>query len=98
MSVSLADLRRHVAARPTWRCRVCAAPWPCQPAKLALRADYADDRPGLAVYLCTLLHDAVADRLRVRPDEVNPAEFFARFIGWTRPWHQHGTGHADGGS
>ncbi|MFY1701537.1 MULTISPECIES: hypothetical protein [Micromonospora] len=24
--VSVAVLRRHVAARPTWRCRVCAAP------------------------------------------------------------------------
>ncbi|SCE64599.1 hypothetical protein [Micromonospora mirobrigensis] len=86
MSVSRAELRRHVAARPVWLCRACGAPWPCQPAKLGLRAEYAGDRVGLAVYLCGLLHEAVADRLRLRPDEVDPAEFFARFVGWTRPW------------
>ncbi|WP_432957386.1 hypothetical protein [Micromonospora haikouensis] len=82
--VSLAELRRHVAARPTWRCRVCAAPWPCQPAKLCLRAEYARDRVGLAIYLCVLMHDAIADRLRTRPEEMDPADYFARFIGWTR--------------
>ena len=83
--VTLAALSRHVAARPTWRCRICAAPWPCQPAKLGLRTEYAHDRPGLAVYLCLLMHDAIADRLRTHPDQVDPAEFFARFLGWTRP-------------
>ncbi|MEH0981185.1 hypothetical protein [Micromonospora sp. CPCC 205556] len=84
--VSLAELGRHVASRPTWRCRACAAAWPCQPAKLRLRTEYAHDRPGLAVYLCLLMHDAITDRLRTRPDHIDPAHYFTRFIGWTRPW------------
>ncbi|WP_405094835.1 hypothetical protein [Micromonospora sp. NBC_01412] len=84
--VSLAELRRHVAARPTWRCRVCAAPWPCQPAKLGLRTEYARDRVALAIYLCVLMHDAIADRLRTHPDQVDPTGYFDRFIAWTRPW------------
>ncbi|SCF20421.1 hypothetical protein GA0070216_106237 [Micromonospora matsumotoense] len=37
---------RHVAARPAWRCRACAAPWPCQPAELSLRREYAHDPAG----------------------------------------------------
>ncbi|WP_328822355.1 hypothetical protein [Micromonospora rubida] len=82
--VSLAELRRHTAARPTWRCRVCAAPWPCQPAKLSLRTEYARDRVALAIYLCVLMHDAIADRLRTHPDEVDPKGYFDRFISWTR--------------
>ncbi|SCG61140.1 hypothetical protein GA0070609_3690 [Micromonospora echinaurantiaca] len=77
--------RRHVAARPAWRCRACAAPWPCQPAKLALRVEYAHDPVGLSVYLCVLLHEAAADWLRLRPRPPDPAELFARFVGWTRP-------------
>ncbi|WP_308194889.1 hypothetical protein [Micromonospora sp. R77] len=30
------------------------------------------------------MHDAIADRLRTHPGQVDPAEFFHRFIGWTR--------------
>ncbi|TDC41435.1 hypothetical protein [Micromonospora sp. KC213] len=75
---------RHVAARPAWRCRACGAPWPCQPAKLHLRQEYAHDRAGLATYLCLLMQDAIGDELRLRPGRVDPAEYFARFIGWTR--------------
>ncbi|WP_307820982.1 hypothetical protein [Micromonospora humidisoli] len=71
----------HVAA---WRCRVCAAPWPCQPAKLSLRREYAHDRPALAIYLCLLMHDAIADALRVGTGPVDPAAYFTRFLAWTR--------------
>ena len=79
-------LARHLAARPAWRCRACAAPWPCQPAKLRLRREYAHDHAGLAIYLCVLMHDAIADALGLRSGEIDPADYFARFIGWTRPW------------
>ncbi|SCL30360.1 hypothetical protein GA0070616_4060 [Micromonospora nigra] len=79
-----AHLERHLAVRPVWRCRECAAAWPCPAAKLRLRAEYAHDRPGLAIYLCVLMHDAISDRLRIDPDGVDPAEYFRRFIGWTR--------------
>ncbi|MEU7958032.1 hypothetical protein [Micromonospora humida] len=75
---------RHVAARPAWRCRACAAPWPCQPAKLSLRREYARDRPALSVYLCLLMHDAITDALRVATGPVDPAAYFTRFIAWTR--------------
>ncbi|WP_245854817.1 hypothetical protein [Micromonospora wenchangensis] len=75
---------RHVAARPAWRCRACAAPWPCQPAKLSLRREYAHDRPALAIYLCLLMHDAIADALRVGTGPVDPAAYFTRFLAWTR--------------
>ncbi|MER7891323.1 hypothetical protein ABTX15_16000 [Micromonospora sp. NPDC094482] len=76
---------RHVAARPAWRCRACAAPWPCQPAKLALRVEYAHDPVGLSVYLCVLLHEAAGDWLRLWPHPPDPAELFTRFVAWTRP-------------
>ncbi|MFY1586197.1 hypothetical protein ACN267_17000 [Micromonospora sp. WMMD734] len=75
---------RHVFARPAWRCRACAAPWPCQPAKLGLRREYAHDRPALAIYLCLLMHDAIADALRVGTGPVDPAAYFTRFLAWTR--------------
>ncbi|MFI2711734.1 hypothetical protein ACH495_16545 [Micromonospora sp. NPDC018662] len=83
-------LARHVATRPAWRCRACAAPWPCPPAKLRLRREYAHDHAGLAVYLCVLMHDAIADALHLDLGPIDPAEYFARFIGWTRPWPARG--------
>ncbi|SCL32135.1 hypothetical protein GA0074694_6177 [Micromonospora inyonensis] len=82
--VSLADLRRHVAARPTWRCRVCAAPWPCQPAKLGLRTEYADNRIALTLHLSALLYDAIADRIDTGSPDAGRDALFARFVGWTR--------------
>ncbi|TDB71109.1 hypothetical protein [Micromonospora sp. KC723] len=81
---SPAALRRHVPVRPTWRCRACAAPWPCSPAKLWLRHEYAHDRPALAIYLCLLMHDAIADATKFDV-RVDPAAYFTRFITWTRP-------------
>ncbi|MGC4863924.1 flavin reductase [Micromonospora sp. DT53] len=50
-----------MAARPSWRCRVCGAAWPCSPARLALLGEYREDRIGLLVYLATLLYEAAGD-------------------------------------
>ncbi|MFC8850351.1 MULTISPECIES: hypothetical protein [unclassified Micromonospora] len=50
---------------------------------LPTRGVRARDRVGLAIYLCVLMHE-ITDRLRTRPEEVDPADYFARFIGWTR--------------
>ncbi|MEU4475276.1 flavin reductase [Micromonospora sp. NPDC023888] len=50
-----------MAARPSWRCRVCGAAWPCSPARLALLGEYREDRIGLLVYLATLLDEAAGD-------------------------------------
>ena len=60
------------------------AQWPCQPAKLSLRREYAHDRPALAIYLCLLMHDAITDALRVGTGTVDPAACFTRFLAWTR--------------
>ncbi|RIV32656.1 hypothetical protein [Micromonospora radicis] len=79
------DLR---AGRPLWLCRVCAAPWPCATARLALVAEYAHDRVALSVYLCTVLHDATADLCRLNPaDRPDPATLFARFLAWVPRGH-----------
>ncbi|WP_347404376.1 hypothetical protein [Micromonospora sp. WMMD961] len=43
--------RPHVAARPSWRCRVCGAAWPCSPARLSLLGEYRENRTGLLIYL-----------------------------------------------
>ncbi|MEV0806938.1 hypothetical protein [Micromonospora sp. NPDC050200] len=75
--------RPHLPLRPLWLCRVCAAPWPCATARLALVAEYAHDRVALSVYLCTVLYDAAADLHRLHPhDGPDPAALFARFLGW----------------
>lgn len=81
---TLAGLRRHVPARPVWRCRACAAPWPCQPAKLGLRIAYAGDPDALTGHLRGLLHDAIADRRHTNPGDVDRAALLARFVGWSR--------------
>ncbi|MEU1888450.1 hypothetical protein [Micromonospora sp. WMMD987] len=81
--------RRHLPLRPLWLCRVCAGPWPCGTARLALVAEYAHDRAALHVHLCAVLHDAAADLYRLHPDTgPDPAALFTRFLAWvprTRP-------------
>ncbi|WP_432955810.1 hypothetical protein [Micromonospora haikouensis] len=75
----------HAALRPLWLCRACAAPWPCAVARLTLRREYAHDKVGLHVYLCTVLHEATADLYRLRPhDGLDPRALFDRFLGWAR--------------
>lgn len=73
--------RPHRMGRPHGRCTACGALWPCQPAKLALLVEFEGARVSLAVYLASLLHDALSDAyaLGLRPA---PAELHARFLGW----------------
>ncbi|BCL14965.1 flavin reductase [Micromonospora sagamiensis] len=70
--------RDHVAARPSWRCRACSAPWPCQPAKLHLLDLYADDRLGLMVDLGVTMAAAL-------PDLPRDENLLNRFVRWARP-------------
>ncbi|GLZ56467.1 flavin reductase family protein [Micromonospora sp. NBRC 107095] len=67
--------------RPLWRCRGCGAPWPCQPARLALLAEYRHDRVGLLVYLGALMAEAGAQLTRLHG---RPADLHERFLGWAR--------------
>ncbi|WP_435818239.1 hypothetical protein [Micromonospora matsumotoense] len=84
--------------RPLWRCRTCAAPWPCQPARLLLTREYRRDRVGLSVYLASQLFEATADLVRLNPHPApSPAELFDRFLSWTaRPPARTGNAPAPG--
>ncbi|MGC4772336.1 flavin reductase [Micromonospora sp. DT44] len=72
--------RPHVAARPSWRCRVCGAAWPCSPARLALLGEYREDRIGLLVYLAGVLCEAAGDLTCPTGDD----RLSDRFITWAR--------------
>lgn len=76
MKAATAD-GEHVAKRPSWDCRLCAKPWPCDPAREALVTEM--DRVTLAIYMWLNLEEAVLDMPH------GPAsELFERFIRWTR--------------
>lgn len=75
--------RPHLPLRPVWLCKRCGQPWPCAGARLALIAEYAEDRISMSVYLCGQLYEAAADLHRLNADEaLSPQALFARFIGW----------------
>ncbi|MEU0550383.1 hypothetical protein [Micromonospora sp. NPDC005979] len=77
-------IRPHTPMRPLWLCRVCAAAWPCPPARLLLTMQYRRDRVGLSVYLASQLFEATADLLKLNPDALpDPRELFDRFVAWT---------------
>jgi len=71
-----AEHMEHTADRPSWDCRSCGKPWPCDPARERLISDL--DRFALAIYMWSSLDEAVRD-LPAGP----PAELFERFIHWT---------------
>lgn len=62
-------------------CRICAAHWPCQPARLALLIEYEHDRIALAIYLAVAMHEAIHDHARLgnKPDLTTLHD---RFLGW----------------
>ncbi|MFY1578087.1 flavin reductase [Verrucosispora sp. WMMD703] len=73
--------RPHIAARPSWRCRVCGAAWPCSPARLALLGEYRENRTGLLIYLGTMMYDAAGDLT----GQHSPGVLADRFLTWARP-------------
>ncbi|MEV6691346.1 flavin reductase [Micromonospora sp. NPDC051196] len=76
----------HVPSRPAWRCRACGAPWPCQPAKLRLLAEYAGNMPSLMVYLVALREEA-AEHLAELASATPPKNLHRRFTDWV-PVHR----------
>ncbi len=75
--------RPHVAARPSWRCRVCGAAWPCSPARLALLGEYRENRIALLIYLATLMHEAMADLADLNGHDASEG-LANRFLTWAR--------------
>ena len=73
----------HVPMLLLWRCRACGAPWPCQPARLALLVEYRGERTGLLVYLGALMVEA-GDQLGQLNGHSRPADLHERFLGWAR--------------
>ena len=81
--MSTGPLRAHTPIRPLWLCRVCAAPWPCGEARLALLHRWQGDRTGLAHHLTGMYREALSDLTTLNPhDGPSPAEIFRRFLTW----------------
>lgn len=72
----IADAGGHGAERPSWDCRSCGKPWPCDPAREHLAGEM--DRVQLAILMWANMDEAIPD-LPAHP----PSELFDRFIGWT---------------
>jgi hypothetical protein len=65
----------HMAERPSWDCRACGSPWPCDPAREALTIEM--DRVALSIYMWLNLEEAARDIFHEPVPEV-----FGRFIQW----------------
>ncbi|WP_232050327.1 hypothetical protein [Actinoplanes sp. OR16] len=67
---------QHMPARPSWECRACGRPWPCEPARERLTRD--NGRFDLALLMWDHLEEAARDMPQ------SPAsELFDRFLRWT---------------
>ncbi|GAA2703966.1 MULTISPECIES: hypothetical protein [Actinoplanes] len=67
----------HLPARPSWDCRVCGRPWPCEPAQVVLARGHG--RVDLALVMWDYLEEAARDM----PQTPAP-ELFNRFLRWTQ--------------
>ena len=71
------DGAQHQPSRPSWDCRACARPWPCEDARQRLAQLYG--RVTLSIFMADRLLEATRDLTTV-----TPAELFDRFLAWTR--------------
>jgi hypothetical protein len=67
----------HQPAQPSWDCKACDEPWPCDPARERLTLLYS--RTNLAIVMVDRLLEAARD-----VPTMQPAEAFDRFLAWTR--------------
>lgn len=72
-----AEVTEHIAHRPSWDCRQCLKPWPCDPAREAFMATMTTVERAILMWVYL---EAAAEEIR----EVPLSEIFARFISWTR--------------
>ena len=79
-------LRAHLPQRPLWLCRICAGPWPCGEARLALLREHGADLTYLRISLASQMHDALRDLIRLNRHEApTPEAAFTRFLAWAAP-------------
>ena len=70
----------HLPTRPAWDCSVCDHAWPCANAKTDLAGQYERFPSGLAIYMVSVLYDAVEDLTAA--GEPTPADLYERFLAW----------------
>ncbi|GAB1642977.1 hypothetical protein [Krasilnikovia sp. MM14-A1259] len=69
-------MAEHIEERPTWDCRVCGDPWPCNPARERLAAELSPT--ALRINMWTRMEVAIGD---LPPEPAG--ELFDRFLRWT---------------
>ncbi|MEV6343860.1 hypothetical protein [Actinoplanes sp. NPDC051851] len=74
--VETTGAEEHLAARPSWDCRACGRPWPCDPARELLI--HSHSRVDLAVVMWNHLEEAARDM-----PHAPASELFDRFLRWT---------------
>lgn len=67
----------HQPNRPSWLCRSCGKPWPCDPAPERLTVVFHP--VVLSILQVQRLYEAAHDI-----PAASPAELFQRFVAWTR--------------
>lgn len=75
----ITDDTDHQPQRPWWTCGTCGHPWPCAPARQALRADFRDFPATLGVYLGGQYSAAVSDLWADLPPDL-----YTRIMLWPR--------------
>lgn len=73
----------HLPERPSWDCRSCGKPWPCERVREALAAEYSTHPLSLNLYLASQLSRAIDD-LAKSPGWDIPPDLYDRFMGWVR--------------
>jgi hypothetical protein len=69
----------HFPVRPSWRCAACSEPWPCEPKRRELLAEYDQARAALGIAMAGWFSDALVD-LHHEPS----GQVYLRFLGWVR--------------
>lgn len=69
----------HTPARPSWDCRQCGKPWPCDPAREAFAVEYKDNHTGLIMLMWDMLEHYIND-----VGDGPLGETWERFMAWAR--------------
>lgn len=70
---------RHLPERPSWDCRGCGLPWPCETARREAIDRYGVGTVGLGQWALEWLMEAAGEL-----PQPHPRELWWRFVEWTR--------------